>query len=204
MTNDQEQLVMSKLKDVKIIARAFHKHIRRKLPLDDLEQAGRLGLVQAALRFDPTLGLKFTTIAERRIVGSIKDLIRKEYGRKTHIEQRGLITFVNIDSVSQWLLPHYDSRNDLDRDILMRQLIDWLSIRHPRKANQMRMFIAGNLVNREALHIKPGRKLTPIKALIVGDLHHGIDEIKKYLGLSDKKQMKGEKGWKRRVQEGCR
>ncbi len=56
-------------------------HLLARLPdsvqVDDLIQAGMLGLLEAARRYDPGQGASFTTFAERRIRGAMLDEIRK-------------------------------------------------------------------------------------------------------------------------------
>jgi RNA polymerase sigma factor for flagellar operon FliA len=45
--------------------------------VDDLIQAGMLGLLEAARRYDPATGRHFSTFAEPRIRGAMLDEIRK-------------------------------------------------------------------------------------------------------------------------------
>lgn len=56
-------------------------HLMARLPasvqIDDLLQAGMLGLLEAARRYDPTQGASFTTFAEPRIRGAMFDEIRR-------------------------------------------------------------------------------------------------------------------------------
>ncbi|MEM1435457.1 MAG: RNA polymerase sigma factor FliA [Pseudomonadota bacterium] len=56
-------------------------HLRARLPdsvlLDDLMQAGMIGLLEAARSFDPTQGASFSTFAGIRIRGAIIDEIRR-------------------------------------------------------------------------------------------------------------------------------
>lgn len=56
-------------------------HLLARLPasvqVDDLIQAGLLGLLEAARRYDPTQGANFSTFAEPRIRGAMLDEIRK-------------------------------------------------------------------------------------------------------------------------------
>jgi RNA polymerase sigma factor (sigma-70 family) len=47
---------------------------------DDLCQAGRIGLMQAAKRFDPKKGVKFKSYATHRIIGEAKDFLRRQLG----------------------------------------------------------------------------------------------------------------------------
>lgn len=56
----------------------IYRRIRRRIPLDDLIQAGMLGLVKASDRFDDSQGVRFRTFADRFVKGSILDLIRTE------------------------------------------------------------------------------------------------------------------------------
>ena len=48
----------------------------RGIEYDDLYQAGCIGLIKAADRFDPALGYKFSTYAVPVILGEIKRLFR--------------------------------------------------------------------------------------------------------------------------------
>ena len=72
-----ETLINDNLTLVKRIAH----HIMAKLPasieLDDLIQAGMLGLIEAASHYDPSRGASFETYAGIRIRGSILDEVRK-------------------------------------------------------------------------------------------------------------------------------
>ncbi|HHW76420.1 MAG TPA: RNA polymerase sigma factor FliA [Xanthomonadaceae bacterium] len=56
-------------------------HLLARLPasvqVDDLIQAGMLGLLEAARRYDPAQGANFATFAEPRIRGAMLDEIRK-------------------------------------------------------------------------------------------------------------------------------
>ncbi|MDX1656075.1 MAG: RNA polymerase sigma factor FliA [Candidatus Competibacteraceae bacterium] len=56
-------------------------HLLARLPgsvqVDDLIQAGMLGLLEAARRYDATQGASFATFAERRVRGAMLDEIRK-------------------------------------------------------------------------------------------------------------------------------
>jgi RNA polymerase sigma-B factor len=49
---------------------------RRGAPIEDLIQVGTVGLIMALDRFDPTLGVKFSTYAVSTIVGEIKHFFR--------------------------------------------------------------------------------------------------------------------------------
>jgi RNA polymerase sigma factor for flagellar operon FliA len=63
-----------------LVKRIAH-HLIVRLPaavqVDDLIQAGMVGLLEAARRYDPSQGAAFPTFAERRIRGAMLDEIRK-------------------------------------------------------------------------------------------------------------------------------
>lgn len=69
----REQLVDQYQALVRSLARRF---AGRGEPLEDLEQVGFLGLIAAIERFDPELGLEFTTFATPTILGEIKRYFR--------------------------------------------------------------------------------------------------------------------------------
>jgi RNA polymerase sigma-B factor len=48
------------------------RYVGRGEPLDDLLQAGSIGLVKAVDRFDPSRGLEFSTYASPTILGEIR------------------------------------------------------------------------------------------------------------------------------------
>lgn len=64
-----------------VLVKRIAHHIMAKLPpnieLDDLIQAGMLGLIEAAGHYDPSRGASFETYAGIRIRGSILDEVRK-------------------------------------------------------------------------------------------------------------------------------
>ncbi len=69
----RDQLVQQYTALVHSLARRF---AGRGEPLEDLEQVGYLGLLAAVDRFDPSLGLEFTTFATPTILGEIKRYFR--------------------------------------------------------------------------------------------------------------------------------
>lgn len=63
---------------VKMIAEVIASRMPMSVEVDDLISAGMIGLMDAAQRFDPTLGYRFETFATIRIRGSILDQLRRE------------------------------------------------------------------------------------------------------------------------------
>lgn len=87
--DEAETLVTHHAELVKRIA----NHLRARLPgsvqMEDLIQAGMLGLLEAARRYDPAQGASFTTFAERRIRGAMLDEIRKGDWAPRSVHRKG-------------------------------------------------------------------------------------------------------------------
>jgi len=73
----QRHFVTESLAYVPAVARRF---LGRGLPIDELTAAGNLGLVQAALRFDPDRNVKFLTYADWWIRKAIHQAIGEQVG----------------------------------------------------------------------------------------------------------------------------
>ena len=77
LTADQSKLVEQMAPLVKRIAYHFMARLPASVHVDDLIQAGLLGLLDAAKNFDDTQGAQFETYAIQRIRGSILDELRQ-------------------------------------------------------------------------------------------------------------------------------
>lgn len=65
----------------KLVYYCYHKYIEKQCPPgihDDIIQEGFLGLWQASVRFDETLGFQFSTFAVSNIVGRMKRFLREQ------------------------------------------------------------------------------------------------------------------------------
>jgi RNA polymerase sigma factor for flagellar operon FliA len=62
---------------VKMIASAIRKNLPAHVELDDLVQAGALGLIDAARKYDSRKGIEFKAYAKHRIRGAILDGLRQ-------------------------------------------------------------------------------------------------------------------------------
>ena len=76
LTADQTKLVEKMVPLVKRVAYHFMARLPASVVVDDLIQAGLLGLLDAAKNFDDTQGAQFETYAIQRIRGSILDELR--------------------------------------------------------------------------------------------------------------------------------
>ena len=75
--DEQQSMVLSHLSEVKQIARSILRRLPPSVCLDDLVQAGSIGLVDAARRFGPGRNLPFRQYARIRITGAIFDSLRE-------------------------------------------------------------------------------------------------------------------------------
>jgi RNA polymerase sigma factor for flagellar operon FliA len=73
----QEELIEKYTPLVRSIAFQIKQRLRVPLDVDELIQDGRIGLLEAADRFDSKLGVSFKTFAYYRVKGAIYDGLRK-------------------------------------------------------------------------------------------------------------------------------
>jgi RNA polymerase sigma factor FliA len=64
------------LPQVRFIARRIHRHLPNHVPVEDLYQAGVLGLLDALRKFDPRRQVRFESYMQFRIRGAILDELR--------------------------------------------------------------------------------------------------------------------------------
>ncbi len=76
--DEQEQLVLSHMDEVRQVARSIMRRLPASVQLDDLVQAGSVGLIDAAKRYVPGRHhLPFRQYARIRITGAIFDSLRE-------------------------------------------------------------------------------------------------------------------------------
>ncbi len=75
-SHEREQMILSHLPQVNLLARRVHRRCPQGVELDDLISAGTIGLVKAVDRYDPRR-CKLSTLAEHRINGAILDYLRQ-------------------------------------------------------------------------------------------------------------------------------
>ena len=73
---DHQRLAEDHLHLVEHALRGLRARLPRHADLDDLRSAGRLGLVDAATRYDPATGVPFARYAMQRVRGSMLDATR--------------------------------------------------------------------------------------------------------------------------------
>ncbi|MCP4694181.1 MAG: sigma-70 family RNA polymerase sigma factor, partial [Desulfobacterales bacterium] len=72
----RERLISQYLPHVKRIVHRIAMHLPPSVEVDDLENVGVIGLIQAFERYDPTRENKFITYAEFRIKGAVLSELR--------------------------------------------------------------------------------------------------------------------------------
>ncbi len=123
----REQLVPQYAALVHSLARRF---AGRGEPLEDLEQVGYLGLIAAINRFDPDLGLEFTTFATPTILGEIKRYFRDK-SWAVRVPRRLQETYARVVRTQQELsqelgrgptVPEIAARLELEPDEVLQAL----------------------------------------------------------------------------------
>ncbi len=74
---DRDRLVMEFLPEVNYIARRIHDRLPAHVPLDDLINAGVVGLLEAIKNFDSSRNVQIKTFAKLRIQGAMLDMLRE-------------------------------------------------------------------------------------------------------------------------------
>jgi RNA polymerase sigma factor for flagellar operon FliA len=72
----RDQLVMAHVDLVKILAHRLRRRLPSQVELSELVSVGVLGLIDAASRYEPALGVPFDAFARRRIHGAMLDALR--------------------------------------------------------------------------------------------------------------------------------
>ncbi|HVC23004.1 MAG TPA: SigB/SigF/SigG family RNA polymerase sigma factor [Candidatus Dormibacteraeota bacterium] len=123
----REELVPQYAALVHSLARRF---AGRGEPLEDLEQVGYLGLIAAINRFDPGLGLEFTTFATPTILGEIKRYFRDK-SWAVRVPRRLQETYARVVRTQQELsqelgrgptVPEIAARLELEPDEVLQAL----------------------------------------------------------------------------------
>jgi len=72
----RDQLVMAHVGLVKTLAHRLRRRLPSQVELSELVSVGVLGLIDAASRYEPSLGVPFDAFARRRIHGAMLDALR--------------------------------------------------------------------------------------------------------------------------------
>ena len=88
----RDDLVVEHIGLVKALAHRLARRLPSQVEVGDLVSVGMLGLVDAAGRYDPSLGVPFDAFARRRVHGAMLDALRElDWAPRSHRRlQRGL------------------------------------------------------------------------------------------------------------------
>jgi RNA polymerase sigma factor for flagellar operon FliA len=75
-TEARDRLVMEHVSLVKMLAQRLAQRLPSQVEVSDLVSVGVLGLIDAATRYKPTLGVPFDAFARRRVQGAMLDSLR--------------------------------------------------------------------------------------------------------------------------------
>lgn len=75
---DRNELILSRMKLVKVIAAKAKAKAPRDVDVEDLQSYGVFGLIDAIGKYDPKHGVSFNSYAAHRILGSIRDGMRAQ------------------------------------------------------------------------------------------------------------------------------
>jgi RNA polymerase sigma factor for flagellar operon FliA len=75
-TEARDRLVMEHVSLVKTLAQRLAQRLPSQVEVSDLVSVGVLGLIDAATRYKPTLGVPFDAFARRRVQGAMLDSLR--------------------------------------------------------------------------------------------------------------------------------
>jgi RNA polymerase sigma factor for flagellar operon FliA len=86
---DRNDLVMQELPQVYYIAARIRERLPQHVELEDLVNAGVIGLLEASRSFDSTKNAQFKTFAKFRIRGAILDSLRESDWGSRYAAQAG-------------------------------------------------------------------------------------------------------------------
>src|SRR5271168_2689141 len=88
-TESSDELVMQELSQVYYIAARIRERLPQHVELEDLVNAGVIGLLEANRTFDSTKNAQFKTFAKFRIRGAILDSLREADWGSRSLRRRG-------------------------------------------------------------------------------------------------------------------
>jgi RNA polymerase sigma factor for flagellar operon FliA len=108
----RQGLVLENMAEVRYIARHIHERLPSHVSIDDLFQAGILGLIDAVNKFDLQKNVQFKSYARFRIRGAILDSLRQlDWGPRNLRRQGRRIEQTNRELTGE--LGHFPSESEL-------------------------------------------------------------------------------------------
>jgi len=107
-TGDEKALEELCLRNLRFVISVAKKYRNYNIPLEDLIQAGNLGMLKAAKKFDETRGFKFISYAVWWIDQSIKYIYKNEYHSAVRIPQNMFAIREKTTKGYESFLKYYD------------------------------------------------------------------------------------------------
>jgi RNA polymerase sigma factor for flagellar operon FliA len=114
--DDRNALVMQELSQVYYIASRIRERLPQHVELEDLVNAGVLGLLEASRTFDSSKNAQFKTFAKFRIRGAILDSLRDSDWGSRYIRRRGR-EIVEVTSQLKGRLGRHPSHEEIAEEM---------------------------------------------------------------------------------------
>lgn len=115
---ERNDLVMQELPQVYYIAARIRERLPQQVEMDDLVNAGVIGLIEATRNYDATRNAGFTTFAKFRIRGAILDSLRKlDWGSRA-VRRKGRAIAESIQQLSA-RLGRQPTQEEIAKDVGM-------------------------------------------------------------------------------------
>ena len=138
---ERNELVLRELPQVYYVAARIHERLPKHVDMDDLVQAGVIGLLDACRNYDGDKDAQFSTFAKYRIRGAILDSLRKmDWGSRT-LRRKGRAIAASAAKLESQL-----GRHPLEEEIAadLRMRVDELQ---STLAQLDGLFLVGQLTN---------------------------------------------------------
>lgn len=135
-SEDNEELILSHLPLVRSIAKRLQRRYCLDIDLEELISYGLMGLVEAAERFDPNKGFRFSSFAYQRVRGAILDGLG-ELGPMPRTRSRARQPMRCDRDVAHLA----DASDGLDMRLIHAELVDSLALAVARLPERSRMMI---------------------------------------------------------------
>jgi RNA polymerase sigma factor FliA len=117
--DQRNELVMRELPQVYYVAARIRERLPKHVDMEDLVQAGVIGLLDACRNYDTEKDAQFSTFAKHRIRGSILDSLRKlDWGSRT-LRRKGREISASTGKLERQLGRH-PSEEEIAADLKMR------------------------------------------------------------------------------------
>jgi len=100
---ERDEQVMQNLPQVKYIAQRIHNRLPGHIPIEDLVNAGIVGLLEAIKRYEPGRDVKLATYAKMRIEGAMLDSLREFDWSPRELRKQGRAVESAIQRLSGFL-----------------------------------------------------------------------------------------------------